>query len=196
MTAQLEHPAPHHYILPRVMQSIPNASERGTGVFRPALSVFCRDRSATQGSGQRHQVAGMPVVACLRQDILGLGQAPFQWPFDVGRAQAAGAGGGQIVMVGRDQHHLLGLQVKGLGHAQVGGGVRLVGAKDFGAQDAVPGQAGALGHMGQQTDVAIGQGDDGIAVFETLQPGYAVGPGIQPVPDVVQVLAFGLAQVA
>ena len=99
-------------------------------------------------------------------------------------------------MVRGHQRHLLRWQVKHPRHAQVGVGVGFVGLEHLGAQHTVPGQPGALGHVGQQADVAVRQRGDGVALLEPRQALHAVGPGMEPVPHAVEVLALGLAQVA
>jgi len=136
----------------------------------------------------------MQVVAGTGRHVLDVPRAELQRPLDVRRAQPAGAGGLQVVVVRGHQHHLLGPQVEHLRRTQVGGRIGLVGAEDLGAQHAVPGQAGALGHVRQQADVAVGQRRDGEAALEQRQSLHAVGPCIQPVPHAVEVPARGLVQ--
>jgi hypothetical protein len=46
----------------------------------------------------------------------------------------------------------------------------------------------ALSHVGEQRDVAVGEGGDDVPVLELGQTGARIGPGPQAVPDAVQVV--------
>ena len=125
---------------------------------------------------------------------LGCAGAELQRPLDVGGAQAAGPRARQVVVVGRHQHHLVRRHVEHPRHTQVGGRIGLVGAEHLGRQDAVPGQAAVLRHVGQQADVAVGQRADHEARLQARQARHRVGPGIEAVPDLVEVLLAGLVE--
>ena len=96
------------------------------------------------------QVPRMQGVGGIGRHIFHLRRPELQRPLDVGRGQATGAGGVQIVLVRRDQHHLCRVHIECLCHAQVGRRIGLVGAKHLGRENAVPRQAGPLGHVGEQ----------------------------------------------
>ena len=61
-------------------------------------------------------------------------------------------------------------------NAEIGVWIRFVGPKDFGAQDAIPGQSRVLGHVSQQADIAIRERTNRITTLESLQSFNAVCP--------------------
>lgn len=126
------------------------------GAKRQALER--KPAPAAQQIGQVPDVAGMQLIAGLRADVLDVGRAKLERALNVSRAQTTGPGGLQVVMVGGAKHHFARRQIEHLRHTQVGGRVGLVGPEHLGRQHAVPGQARSLGHVGQQAEVAIGQG--------------------------------------
>src|SRR3989344_5229261 len=136
----------------------------------------------------------MQVIARLGCPIFGPGLPQFVRPLDIHSAQTTCAGSGQVVVVRGYQRHLLGLQVEHARYAQVGLRAGFVGLEHLSAQHAVPRWPGALGHVGEQADVAVGQRGDGEACLEPREAFHAVGPGIEPVPHMVEVASFGVRQ--
>ena len=127
-------------------------------------------------------------------DILGFACAKFVPALDVGSLQAASARGGQVVLVRRHQHDLAGHHIKHFGNAQISVRVWLVRLEHLSRQHAVPGQARALGHVGQEAEVAVGQAANRELGLKPCQTGNGVGPGVQPVPHFIQVLGLRLVQ--
>src|SRR3546814_3613553 len=68
--------------------------------------------------------------------------------------------------------------------------IGLVAANDFGPQNAVPGKARALGHVGQQADVPVRQRGDQEPRAEQVQSLDGIRPWIQPMPCHVKVQQF------
>jgi hypothetical protein len=126
----------------------------------------------------------------LGRQIAALRRPVFGGPCDEAGGQAAGARGMQVVVVGGHHHDLRGRQVELPTHTEVGVRVRLVALEVLGREDQVPGQTGALGHVRQQRDVAVGQRADQVAPLQPRQAGHAVGPRVQAVPGAVDVRAL------
>ena len=100
----------------------------------------------------------MQMVGCARAYILGIACTKLQWPLDIGGLQATSTGAFQVIVVGSDQHDIVGGHIKRFCHAAVSTRIGLVSAKHFRTQDAIPGQTGALGQAGEQIEVAVGEG--------------------------------------
>ena len=120
-------------------------------------------------------------------------------PCSLGRATKAvrkpsAPRGLEVGVVGGDHHAPIRREAEQIGGAKIGGGQRLVRAGDLGAEDRVPRQPRAPGHVDQERHVAVGQGGQDEA---PLQPGQAldrVRPRLEPVPGAVQMLDLGVLQ--
>ena len=115
---------------------------------------------------------------------------------DEGGAQAAGRRRDQIAAMRRDHHAGRGRQIEQGSRAQIGLRLRLVGARHLGAEDHVPGQPGALGHVDHQRDVAVGERREDEPALQPAQAFDRVRPRVEPVPGAIEVIDLGLAQPA
>jgi len=75
--------------------------------------------------------------------------------------------------------------------AEIGVRRRLIGLHQLGAEDRIPGNAGALGHVEHQDDVAVGQRRDDVARFQPRQPCHRIRPRIEAVPGEIEIVQLG-----
>ena len=143
---------------------------------QPRRSARSRKSDATTSNG------------CSAARSVDLPRAMLGRPGDEGGAKAERARGLEVGVVGGDHHAPVRREAEQIGGAEIGGGQRFVRAGDLGAEDRVPRQPRAPGHVDQQRHVAVGQGGEDEA---PLQPGQAldrIRPRLEPMPGAVQML--------
>ena len=111
-------------------------------------------------------------------------------PRDERGGQPGLAGGRQVAVVRRGEHHLARLEPEQRGRPPVRLRVRLVRARQVGAEDEVPVQPGRLRHVEQQRRVPVRQRPDDVAPLDGRDPGRAVRPRGQEVPGARQPVQF------
>src|SRR5215208_1431023 len=94
-----------------------------------------------------------------------------------------------------DEHDLFGAQVEQAWHHLIGLRVGFVVTNELGREDEVPRQPSPFSHVGEEGDIAVGECGNNVPLFEARKPGHRVGPGIEAVPDLAEVvfLFFGKA---
>jgi hypothetical protein len=108
-----------------------------------------------------------------------------------GGLEAAGAGRGEVAVVGRHQAKLFRTQPQHVGRAQVSFGRRFIGPGRLCAEDGVPWQTSPFRHVDHQANVAVRQGGDDEAGFEPGQPFDDVRPWIEAMPGQIERVQFG-----
>src|SRR5258708_5655259 len=93
-------------------------------------------------------------------------------------AQAKRLGGAKIAVMRRHHHHLRRLQAEDADRLQIAGRHRLVVAHHLRAENAVPGNAGTLGHVEQECHVPVRVLRDDELPLEPREARHRVGPRI------------------
>src|SRR6266545_1317029 len=106
--------------------------------------------------GVFEEVGGDQVDGLLWPQVGGLAGAMLGRARDEGRLQPAPGRGDEVAVVGGDHHDPRRLQAEGLHAPQVDLGLRLVGARDLGAEDRVPAQPRPPRQVHHQRDVPVG----------------------------------------
>ena len=87
-----------------------------------------------------------------------------------------------------DHHHLTGREVQGLRGREIDAWLRLVVARDLGAQDHVPGNVVPARDVDHQRNVAVRAGRQYEFAAEAGETGRHVGPCIEAVPREIQII--------
>jgi hypothetical protein len=89
----------------------------GHACVRSKKAKLLMNESAAQQLSQLQHIPRMKIVARLRRYIFDLRSTKLQRALDVRGWQAAGAGGGQVIVVRSAEHDLLGRRIEDLCHA-------------------------------------------------------------------------------
>ena len=96
--------------------------------------------------------------------------------------------------MGRDHHHLLGVESQQIGRRQIDLRIGLVAARELRRQHRVPRDAGVLRHVDEQRHVPVRQRRQHVARPQAGQPFHGVRPRRQAVPGPVQVVELFLGE--
>ena len=131
-------------------------------------------------------LGGRVVDAHVRCRLAGV-WAVFVRTRDMGGAQALRRCRSQIVRVGCNHHAFAGREIERIDGGEIDVRLRLVVARDVGAQDRIPAQFVAPREIGHQSDVAVGAGRDQELGAEPRETALHIGPRIEPVPGEIEI---------
>jgi hypothetical protein len=96
--------------------------------------------------------------------------------------------------MGRDHHHLAGIETQRIAAGEVNARFRLVVAGQLRPEDAVPRQRGVFRQPRHERDGPVGARRDDVPRLHRMQPRHHVGPRVQPLPRGVEAVGRGHAE--
>src|SRR5258707_14425735 len=155
----------------------------------------------TRGDASRAEL-GREILQIRRRDVdghRGSGFSPARPALirsrDVTGAQPAYGRRLKIIAVRSDHHAIGGLQIEGLARGEIDGGLALIVARDFRAQDRVPGKIVAAREIDHEGNVAVRDRRQQEAALEPSEAGGHVGPSGKAMPGEIELARGGFSKI-
>src|SRR5439155_21163264 len=169
------------------MRPAGKSSNRETNGYSARSSQAGAVISAAELIRKIEEVARDHVPVALGREVLGLAGAVLLTRHE-DSLEAQPARHGEIVVVRRDQRALIRLEPEHGRRAEVTARLRLVEARDLRAENRIPRQSRALGHVDQERHVAVGQRGEDVLALEPREARHGIGPRIEAMPGAVEIV--------